>query len=188
MGNNGGVDGIQDRDPGLIQHIFYPWEAEKIMRIHVSAVNTENMLVWPLSPVGEYSVKSAYRVLAAEVTNGLPSSSGGACSLLWKRIWKIHAPQRIKHFIWRAAKDSLPTKQNLVQQKIPMDVTCSLCEDYQEMLLHALWLCVQAKLVWKSDSRFSGLYRNAHRSFVDLLDSIFEQGSVFFVALFSTIA
>ena len=175
-------------DPGLIQHIFYPWEAEKIMRIHVSAVNTEDTLVWPLSPNGEYSVKSTYRMLAAEVTNGLPSSSGGACSLLWKRIWKIHAPQRIKHFIWRAAKDSLPTKQNLVQQKIPMDVTCSLCEDYQEMLLHALWLCVQAKLVWKSDSRFSGLYRNAHRSFVDLLDSIFEQGSVFFVALFSTIA
>ena len=27
-------------DPGLIQHIFYPWEVEKIMRIHVSAVNT----------------------------------------------------------------------------------------------------------------------------------------------------
>ncbi|XP_030940158.1 uncharacterized protein LOC115965101 [Quercus lobata] len=69
-----------------------------------------------------------------------------------------------------------------------MDVTCSLCEDYQETLLHALWLCDQAKSVWKSDSRFSGLYRKAHRSFVDLLDFVFEQGSVFFVALFSTIA
>ena len=117
-------------DSGLIQHIFYPWEAEKIMRIHVSDVNREDTLVWPLSPVGEYSVKSAYIILAAEITNGLPSSSGGACSLLWKRIWKIHAPQRIKHFIWRAAKDSLPTKQNLVRRKIPMDVTCFLCEDY----------------------------------------------------------
>lgn len=101
-------------DPRLIQHIFYPWEVEKIMRIHISAVNTKDTLVWLLSPDGEYSVKSAYRMLAAEVTNGLPSSSSGACSLLWKRIWKIHMPKRIKHFIWRVAKDSLPTKQNLV--------------------------------------------------------------------------
>ena len=69
-------------DPGLIQHIFYPWEAEKILNIHVSEVNTEDTLVWPLSPDGDYSVKSAYRLLTAEVTNGLPSSLGGACSLL----------------------------------------------------------------------------------------------------------
>ena len=109
---------------------FLPLGSKKIMRIHVSAVNTEDTLVWPLSPDGEYSVKSTYRMLAVEVTNGLPSSSGGACSILWKRIWKIHVPQRIKHFIWRAAKDSLPTKQNLVRRQIPVDVTCSLCEDY----------------------------------------------------------
>ena len=92
-----------------------------------------------------------------------------------------------KHFIWRAANDSLPTKQNLVRRNIPLDVTCSLCDDYQETILHALWLCDQAKSVWKSVPRFSGLYRSAHRNFVDLLDSVFELGSSFSVALFSTI-
>ena len=102
-------------DPGLIQHMFHPWEAEKILKIHVNEVSSEDMLVWPLSPDGDYSVKTAYILLAIEVMNGLPSSSGGACSLLWKRIWKIHAPQRIKHFIWRAATDYLPTKQNLAR-------------------------------------------------------------------------
>ena len=37
------------------------------------------------------SVKSAYRLLATEVTNGLPPSSDGDYSLTWKRIWKIQA-------------------------------------------------------------------------------------------------
>ena len=97
-------------NPELIQRMFHPWEAEKILKIHVSEVYSEDVLVWPLSPDGDYSVKTAYRLLATEVINGFPSSSGGACSLLWTRIWKIHAPQKIKHFIWRAATDSLPTK------------------------------------------------------------------------------
>ena len=97
-------------------------------------------------------------------------------------------PQRIKHFIWRAANDSLPTKQNLARWNIPLDVTCSLCDDYQETILHALWLCDQAKSVWKSVPHFSGLYLSAHRSFVDLLDSVFKLGTSFSVALFSTIA
>ena len=97
-------------------------------------------------------------------------------------------PQRIKHFIWRAVNDSLPTKQNLARRNIPSDVTYSLCDDYQETILHALWLCDQAKSIWKLVPCFFGFYRSAHRSFVDLLYSVFELGASFSVALFSTIA
>ena len=52
------------------------------MKIHVSEMSTEDALVWPVSPDGYYSVKSAYRLFAIEVTNGLPSLLGGGCSLL----------------------------------------------------------------------------------------------------------
>ena len=66
-------------NPGLIQHIFYPWEVEKILKIQVSEVSTEDMLVWPLSSNGDYSVKSAYRLLATEVTNGWTTFLVGWC-------------------------------------------------------------------------------------------------------------
>ncbi|XP_065618702.1 uncharacterized protein LOC136062913 [Quercus suber] len=69
-----------------------------------------------------------------------------------------------------------------------MDETCSLRDEYQQTIMHALWLCNQAKSVWKSELHFSELYKIAHRSFMDLLDSIFEQGSSFSVTLFSTIS
>ena len=41
------------------------------------------------------------------------SSSSGSNGLVWKKIWKMRVPNKIHHFIWRAAKDSLPMKKNL---------------------------------------------------------------------------
>ena len=113
----------------VLQNSFYPWEAEVIRKIYVSEACNTDCLVWPKSSDGDYSVKSAYRMLATEVINGAPSSSNGEGSKVWKSIWKIRAPPKIKHFMWRAAKDSLPSKQNIARRKIPIDETCSLCED-----------------------------------------------------------
>ena len=35
----------------------------------------EDVLIWPLSPSGSYSVRSAYRMLMEAETSALPSSS-----------------------------------------------------------------------------------------------------------------
>ena len=93
----------------------------------MSKLHLVDYLVQPLSPDGSYTVKTAYHMLASEVLHSSPSSSGGMAGNVWKRIWKIKTPQKIKHFIWRVAKDSLPTKKNLVLWQIPVDETCSFC-------------------------------------------------------------
>ena len=33
---------------------------------------------------------------------------------LWNRIWGLHVPNKIKHLAWKACKNALPTKLNLV--------------------------------------------------------------------------
>ena len=142
----------------LLETSFYPWEVETIRRIYVSKLHQVDCLVWPLSPDGSYTVKTAYHMLASEVLHSSPSSSSGVAGNVCKRIWKIKTPQKIKHFIWRAAKDSLPTKHNLVRRQIPVDKTCSFCDDHQETILHVLWLCDHAKAVWKSCFYFAQLY------------------------------
>ena len=94
----------------VLQNSFYPWEVEVIMKNYVSEACNTDCLVWPKSADGCYTVKSTYQMLATEVINGTPSLSNGEDSKVWKSIWKIRAPQKIRHFMWRAVKDSLPSK------------------------------------------------------------------------------
>ena len=101
-------------DPGLVHRLFLPWEADLICKIPVGEEPATDLLVWPLTPTGDYSVRSAYRLLESNAWRANPGSSSlDGQSKVWKWIWKIKTPNRIRHFIWRAARDSLPTKQNL---------------------------------------------------------------------------
>ena len=146
------------------------------------------ILVWPFTPNGEYSVRSAYHMLVSTSVMADQASTSSGDQSVWKSIWRIRAPNKIRHFIWRAVKDSLPTKENLQRRHIPLDLTCSLCDEHQESLLHALWLCDQAKAVWRSEVWFAGFYKTHFRSFMDLFVAILGRGSVFHVAWFSMTA
>ena len=172
----------------VLQNSFYPWEAEAIRNIYVSEMCNTDCLVWPKTADGCYSVKFTYQMLATEVINEEPSSSNGEDSKVWRSIWKIRAPPKVRHFMWRAARDSLPSKQNLARRKIALDKTCLLCDEQQESIMHVLRVCDQAKAVWKSVPSFSQLYQTGYRSFFDLLEAVLDHRSAFTVALFSTIA
>lgn len=107
---------------------------------------------------------------------------------VWKRIWKIRAPNRIRHFMWRAVKDSLPTKKNLKRRHVVGNELCPLCDDTQETILHSLWYCEQAQVVWWLERSFVSLYEKRHRTFMDLLEGVLMQSSSFHIAWFATIA
>jgi hypothetical protein len=49
---------------------------------------------------------------------------GGDCSNVdkekdvWQLIWFLKTPNSVKHFLWRACKNILPTKINLFNRKV----------------------------------------------------------------------
>ncbi|KAK7840019.1 hypothetical protein CFP56_017233 [Quercus suber] len=47
-------------DPGKLAACFLPWEADKVRGIYVAEDEAEDVLIWPLSSSGSYSVRSAY--------------------------------------------------------------------------------------------------------------------------------
>ncbi|XP_050281885.1 uncharacterized mitochondrial protein AtMg00310-like [Quercus robur] len=51
----------------LIDQNFFPWEAKGIKSILVSLHIEEDLLIWPRTPDGMYSVKSAYQLMANEL-------------------------------------------------------------------------------------------------------------------------
>lgn len=69
-------------------------------RIHVSEGWNEDILIWPLTPDPEYSVKSAYRMLVDAKKLSMPSSSvPGNTQAVWKKIWKLRVANKIRHFL-----------------------------------------------------------------------------------------
>ena len=116
------------------------------------------------------------------------SSSRDGQSKVWKKIWKIKTPNWIRHFIWRATRDSLPTTQNLRYRHVPVEASCPTCDEHSESLIHCLWLCEHAQVMWKSNGNFVRFYKKQYRSFLDLLEEVLDNASGFQVALFSTIS
>ena len=85
----------------LINTMFYPWEASVINSTILSEGEENDTLVWPLTPDGLYSVRTAYRVQENGAFQENPSSSSiEAVATVWKGVWNIHAPSKIKHFVW----------------------------------------------------------------------------------------
>ena len=108
----------------------------------------EDILTCPLTSDGEYSVCNAYRMLVLVECSFMPSSSSSNPSkALWKAIWKIRVPNKIRQFVWCTVKDSLPTKQNLNSRHVLVDDICDGCRDHVESIMHCLWQCDQAKSV-----------------------------------------
>lgn len=112
------------------EHFLLLWEAEMIQHIPVSDGCVEDLLIWPLTLDGNYSVRSAYQMLETDARYLTPSfSSMDGGSKVWKGIWKIKTPNRIRHFVWQVTRDSLPTKQNLRTRHAPVEDTCALCKE-----------------------------------------------------------
>lgn len=57
--------------------------------------------------------------------------------------------EKIKIFIWQAAKNLLPTAENLWKRKILAHPICQICGSSSENTLHALVGCKSARKIWK---------------------------------------
>ena len=62
-------------DLGLVQRFFLPWEVDLIYRIPGSEEPAANLLIWPLTPTGDYSMRSAYCMLESNARKDNPRSS-----------------------------------------------------------------------------------------------------------------
>ena len=64
---------------------------------------------------------------------------------MWQKLWRLNVPSKVKNFIWRAAKNVLPTAINLISKRVEITSTCAVCSANEESVLHALIECSFAK-------------------------------------------
>jgi hypothetical protein len=107
-------------------------------------------LRWSETQSGKFTVRSAYQLLEKTMReeNRGENSSSQTFRWLWRKTWKLGIPGKIKHFIWRAYHDSLPTSHNLFRRKITPNPFCKICDQEEESTYHALWKCALARNTW----------------------------------------
>jgi hypothetical protein len=65
----------------------------------------------------------------------------------WTALWNIKIPSKLKVFLWRLARDSLPTADLLHHRHMAQQSSCAICGD-EDSWRHSLVNCNMARCVW----------------------------------------
>uniref|UniRef100_A0A5B7A5C8 Reverse transcriptase zinc-binding domain-containing protein n=1 Tax=Davidia involucrata TaxID=16924 RepID=A0A5B7A5C8_DAVIN len=139
----------------LISSLLLPIDVADICKIPLSIHAAPDCVVWHFSKHGVFSVRSAYPV-AVDILKKRNSFEESECSnreimdKLWKTLWSLSIPNKIKIFLWRAIVDILPTGTKLAQRHIPVDFRCKLCGDQAETPVHLFTQCAWVRIVWEN--------------------------------------
>ena len=110
---------MQNWDVDLLQALFKPDEVQLIRGISLGDVSARDRIIWPHTQSGTYSVKSGYYLLSKEKENlDSLNTNLAPTQKLWKTIWSLSVPPKVRNFVWRAAKNAIPVKTNLVKRQV----------------------------------------------------------------------
>jgi hypothetical protein len=133
------------------------WDSHKIHSLfpeHVAAsiINTpllkevhEDKLLWIFENHGNYTVKSGYKNYIKRKTPMLSHNVDGD----WNSIWRIKAPPKTKHLLWRICRGCLPTRTRLQERHVSCPKDCPICSNEDEDDLHTFFTCNQSQQVWQ---------------------------------------
>jgi hypothetical protein len=133
----------------LIGNIFYPFDAEEILKMKIPSAEVDDCIAWHYEKNGVFSVRSAYKLAASLNCNTAAGASSSGCGVgnrsIWDVIWKLNAPERIKIFGWRIATGTLATKKNKCRRTIVHDSVCDICGHGEEDEYHAVIACTKSR-------------------------------------------
>lgn len=133
-------------DIDVVRDLFNDRDLSLILNIPLMSSRCEDKWFWAFESSGNFSVKSLYRVLQTSALNLAPDSQ----VKIWKAIWKLRVPPKVRAFIWRAASGCLPTRSQLHEHHVPIIPICPICGEATETILHCLILCRFASYCWVS--------------------------------------
>ncbi|EOY32894.1 Uncharacterized protein TCM_040908 [Theobroma cacao] len=92
-----------------------------------------------ISILSMFTVKFAYEM---QLENHPPHT------ICWRKVWKLHASNKVRMFIWRLLHESLPTVSWLANRGLSTSSASSFCGAHEENLVHALRDCNRVKNIW----------------------------------------
>lgn len=68
---------------------------------------------------------------------------------LFKMVWKLNAPPKIKTFWWKVVHNRLPVATQLNKRGVRVDSLCLMCGEEKETVNHVLFQCRVVREVWE---------------------------------------
>lgn len=100
-------------------------------------------------------MKSAYHLARKDLE--VSDSAGPSMEdSLWRKIWSLNLPVKIRVFLWRGLSGLLPTSTNLEKMKVLQDDECQRCHRGVEIVEHALFHWKSSRACW-NHSQFKEL-------------------------------
>jgi ribonuclease HI len=124
------------------------------MEIPLTNQGFDDFIAWNFNRNRRYSVKSGYHLQwkfsfgARAGQLALPGSS--ATNPVWKVVWGLKLPSKIKKILWRALHGVIPLKSILVNRHIGTSGQCPICMQEAEDVKHLLFRFATAMELWSS--------------------------------------
>jgi hypothetical protein len=141
-------------DDDLIRSLFYIPDVNRILQIPLNNHVFDDFIAWQFTKHGRYAVRSGYHLQWKHQFGprahqlSLPGSS--ANNLVWKSLWKMQIPGKVKFFAWHALHGILPLKSIMVNRHIGTSSQCPICTLAAEDVLHLIFKCPTAQALWDS--------------------------------------
>ncbi|MBA0578781.1 hypothetical protein Gorai_021053 [Gossypium raimondii] len=125
--------------------------AQKILKIPLAETDSEDLRVWKGEATGEFSVRSAYKLLQEDVLspNNLLQTE---LKEFYRKLWNIQLPSKILLLIWQIFWNYMPTLVNLRNKRITTIVRCPRYGSGEEDSSHVFRQCPTSIEVWQNIS------------------------------------
>ena len=140
-------------DMQRLKQSFLPMDWEAIASIPLSTRRQVDFWAWHYEKTGVFTVRSAYRMLVSnreKRTDWIEHNPGRSdCSAErkeWTDIWQVQVPSKVRQFLWRLARQSIPTGDVRHQRHMAPDSRCVVCGGLDSWK-HSLIECHQARCV-----------------------------------------
>lgn len=101
-------------------------------------------LIWGLTTTGKFTVQTCYKLIHKNINQHQDTSP------IFKHLWKLQLPPKLKFFLWLFTHQRLPTASYLHYLNIAPQPTCKFCNHPNETIFHIFFECVNATQCWNA--------------------------------------
>jgi hypothetical protein len=139
-------------DEEILSELFWSIDVQRILNIPLATNLMEDFISWHPSKSGIFSVKTAYHMEwesqhGAKLRRTSDYSSSSTLPI-WKTIWALNVPAKIKIHCWRSLLGAIPCNGILANRHRQHSSQCPLCKSDYESVRHAFFLCPRVREIW----------------------------------------